>query len=69
MEVDSFPLEEGGSLLLVEGGSLPLVEEGMEEGMADGDQEGGREQKVELHMDWAALLRVGRARVAGHMGQ
>ena len=64
MEVDSFPL--------VEGGSLPLVEdrgEGMEEGMADGDQEGGREQKVELHMDWAALLRVGRARVAGHMGQ
>ena len=60
MEVDSFPL--------VEGGSLPRVE-GMEEGMADGDQEGGREQKVELHMDWAALLRVGRARVAGHMGQ
>jgi len=61
VEVDSFPLEEGGS--------LPLVEEGMEEGMADGDQEGGREQKVELHMDWAALLQVGRARVAGHMGQ
>jgi hypothetical protein len=78
VEVGSLPLGEGGSLPLGEGGSLLLgedrhpdsqaVEGGMEEGRADGDQEVGREQKVELHRDWAALLLVGKARVVGRMG-
>ena len=77
-EVGNLPLGEVGSLLLGEGGSLLLgedkhpdsqaVEEGMEEGRADGDQGAGREQKVELHRDWAALLLVGKVRLVGRMG-
>ena len=73
-------VEEVGTLPLVEGIPSPgedipplgqdrhpdsrIVEEGMEGGRVGGDQEGGRE----LHRDLVALLVVGKAGVAGHMG-